>query len=218
MQNSMNSFFPDISFDGEYAQKHWFGFANERCLRLSNLIYLCCTRNPYDWILSFYNVPHHIPIRNLHTLEAFLLNEWITYDDPPNYELLNPWSYCDLAIARGLDTREKLYDWNFETVNSNFRRFYNIFELRKVKLRYLFNLRNIVKNHELIKYEDMLIYRETIMKKLRNKYYLRFINGENHIPVYEDIKKYSMSEKIREIINKNIDWEVENDCGYFMEE
>ena len=56
------------------------------------------------------------------------------------------------------------------------------------------------------------------MKKLRNKYYLRFINEENHIPVYEDIKKYSMSEKIREIINKNIDWRVENDCGYFMEE
>ena len=219
MQRSMDSFFPAVSFNERYGGKHWFGFSEEIYLRFSNHLFLCCTRNPYDWILSFYAYPHCIPIRNLQSLENFLFNEWISYDDPPDYRLPYPWSYSDLDKARAIDTREILYDWNFETLNSGFRRFHNIFELRKVKLRYLFNLKNILKSYELIKYEDMLTSRDSIMKKLENKYSLDPINGEAiHVPIDENKKEYTMTKRVREIINKNIDWEVENTCGYFIKE
>ena len=219
MQSSMRSFFPAVSFNERYGGKHWLGFCDEEYLRFSNHLFLCCTRNPYDWILSFYAYPHCIPIRNLQSLEDFMFNEWISYDDPPDYKLPYPWSYNDLLKARSIDTREILYDWNFETLNSGFRRFCNIFELRKVKLRYLFNLRDIVKSYELIKYEDMLTSRNSIMKKLENKYSLDPINGEAiHVPIDKNKKEYTMTKRVREMINNNIDWDVENTCGYFIKE
>ena len=74
MQRSMDSFFPAVSFNERYGGKHWFGFSEEIYLRFSNHLFLCCTRNPYDWILSFYAYPHCIPIRNLQSLENFLFN------------------------------------------------------------------------------------------------------------------------------------------------
>jgi hypothetical protein len=53
----------NLLYDNQYGWKHGFGFHNpELFINNTSTLFLCLVRNPYDWLLSFFKEPHHVPI------------------------------------------------------------------------------------------------------------------------------------------------------------
>lgn len=179
-----------------FGAKHFFGFYDENIKIESDVIFIGIVRNPYDWITALNRDNHHIPPEN-HGIVNFLSNEWYSID-----HLIRNKTYGE----------ELMEDRDFETG----LRYENIFKMRSKKLHYLYNtMPNIAKNYELIKYEDFCNDPWSIVTEWSNKYHIPM-----KMPIMEPIEKkpYHIEPEIKQIIDKGIDWEIENKLGYFIKE
>lgn len=176
-----------------YGWKHWFGWYSQDIIHDgADTLFLCIARDPYDWINSFYNNKHHVPKENF-PLEKFLLCEWystITAPNSPDYG------------------EELLLDRNWKTG----KRYQNIFELRKNKLEYLFDVMSkIAQNYEFIRFEELCTDHNKILNRIAKKYGLHL--NENYFkPIPQE--HYDLDEEMLKIINDNIDWDMEQKVGY----
>ena len=60
LQKSLSTF--DITNTEFFGHKHFMGFAKpEKIEYTMHTIFICIVRNPYDWLLSFFNYCHHVP-------------------------------------------------------------------------------------------------------------------------------------------------------------
>lgn len=86
--------------------------------------------------------------------------------------------------------------------------------MRSKKLRYLlYTMPTLVTNYELIKYEDFIIDPTNILTEWSKKYDLE-LNSAFMPPIQK--KAYSIPEEIKKIINTEVDWEIENKFGYYL--
>lgn len=132
----------DIKFD--YGWKHFFGFKSLE--GSDDTLFICIVRDPYEWITSFYEKPHHVP-RKLRVSPQHFLNQ-------PFYSIFDKVQGKEIKEDRHIYTKE---------------RYKNIFELRYTKLNFIQNdLPKRVKNYILIRYEDLLENFETTMFLLEN--------------------------------------------------
>lgn len=180
-----------------YGHKHFFGFHDEQIKKTTaNIIFVGIIRNPYDWIIALHNTQHHIPSDN-QDIRSFLTHEWysIQHDKKhPKYR------------------QELMNDRDFETG----LRYKNIFAMRSKKLKYLFETMPLLTpNYELIKYEDLCNDPMNILAQWSKKYGLE-LNPSFMQPIIKE--PYPMSAQTKEIIDKNIDWNIENKVGYFKQE
>jgi len=177
-----------------YGFKHFFGHHTEQIKNKGDhTLFIGIVRNPYDWIMALSRTKHQVPKEN-HDIKNFLANEWYSIFTNPKKD--NHGS-------------ERVDDRDFETG----LRYKNIFALRSKKFRYLYEtMPTIAKNYEFIKYEDLCNDPWSIVTKWSKKYNLPL-----NMPIIKPIKKepYHIEPDIKKIIDDNIDWQIENEVGYF---
>lgn len=146
--------------------KHFFLHYDYPLINKPNILFIGIIRDPITWINSFYKNKWHIPKINSVNLNSFLNNEWYS-----------------------------IYDNNEEIIedrNLDYQKFKNIFELRKIKNNFLiYNVKNLVQNYILIRYEDLYENFENTLTIIQNKFNL--ISKYSH---YKNIEKYKNSNKI----------------------
>lgn len=191
LEESIKSTF-SINITNFLGFKHWMGFERPEKITFWNrgVLFFGTTRHPYDWLNSFFKLPHHVPRQNRNTFENFLLNEWYSVDQ---------------------NKQEILKDRNFLT-EPNCIRYKNIFELRKIKLSYLtLTMPIIAKNYVLTTYEFMTEHHNQFIDLINKRFFL----VKRGIPTTPIIRpKIVLDRNIKNIIDSNIDWSLESIFGY----
>jgi hypothetical protein len=174
-----------------FGHKHWMGFANpSKILYNRQVLFFGIIRHPYDWISGFFNMPHHVPKQNKSNFQNFLLNEWYSVD---KYQ------------------KEILHDRNFNTKPDPIR-YKNIFDLRENKLLFLSEtMPQIAKNYVLVNYEFLIKYQNKFINLISNRFNLL---KKNDPPKPITKNKYLLDPKVKDIIDKNINWDLESTFGY----
>jgi len=201
----------DIPVTWDYGWKHFFGWKNEEIKKQGqNTLFLGIVRNPYDWIMAMHNIKHHIPKTN-YELHNFLTNEWYSVSRNKNTKPSNQIRTAPFfkpKIKQQKVFEEIITDRNLKTKE----RYRNIFELRAVKLDYLYNtMPTIAQNYEFIRYEDLCSQYPTIITNILDKYQINY--SEPSIQI-KDKKPYAISQEVKTIIDTHIDWDIENQVGY----
>ena len=132
--------------DDGYDHRHFFGFQDFKNNEVEDqTLFLGIIRNPIDWIYSFYNNQHYVPTVNS-DLKNFLFNNFYS------------------VKGGGKEGELIKEDLNYETK----QKYKNIFELRKMKNRYLLDIMPTkVKNYVLISYDDLKTNTIEILNKLK---------------------------------------------------
>ena len=208
LKNIIDAHF-NLEVTWEYGWKHFFGFYKDALYRnVTDTIFLCIVRNPYDWLQAMYNQPHHI-------------NGWYSNS---NNSIQNPFNSMRLFLKSEIrsyntpniisDDYKKYFQENIHDRNLLTGKPYkNIFELRKLKLFYLYRLKDIAPHIVLIKYEDLL---KDYMS------FVRHVSITENIPIKENRRVVGVAKKnsydidisIKNLINTNIDWDTEAKFGY----
>ena len=117
-----------LKIHNHQVNKHFFG--QKELPKEDNILYIGIVRHPYTWINSFYKYPYFVN-KNIRNNKYKFLNEEFWSQDGNN----------EITQDRNIFTK---------------KRYKNIFELRNVKLEFLYNrMPLLAKNYVLIKYEDL---------------------------------------------------------------
>lgn len=176
-----------------FGHKHFFGFANPNRITIEmHTIFICIVRNPYQWLLAMYELPHHVPHSKRSSLDNLIDGEWYSIDS---------------------NKSEIIQDRNFNTPKP-YDRYANIFEMRATKCRYMLETVPLfAKNYLFLTYETFTLNHKNIMDIIQNKFNLNQIKAfpESHYPT-----KRNVPENFRLKVNKQINWQIENQMGYFQ--
>ena len=119
----------DVEIVNDYGWKHFFGFND-----LSNsddVLFIGIVRNLEDWINSLSRDKYHLPYEVTQSLDTYLNSPFYSIDSNNN----------EMMVDRNMETNE---------------RYKNIFELRRVKNKFLIEkMPKLVKNYCLITYDDL---------------------------------------------------------------
>jgi len=174
-----------IPITWEFGSKHFIGYNPNDLAASKNCLFICITRNIYDWIGAFYKLPHHVNICMLHNMETFLLQEWTNdvYDN--DYFTKKP--YKNLFELR----KYKL-------------QYLSIF------LPFLVDNLIIIRYEDLISNMDDTInfISNNFNIKKTNKVYGNFIKPRNK-------RAYVLKKNTIKIINDNTDWDTEKFFKYY---
>jgi hypothetical protein len=182
----------EIDITQFFGFKHWMGFANPDKITYwdRGILFFGIVRHPYEWLNSFFNLPHHVPKHNRVSFEKFLLNEWYSIDN---------------------NKQEIMVDRNYIT-RPDAVRYKNIFELRKLKIIYLSEIMPMIaKNYILTTYEFFIRYHNQFIKMVSDRFSLLKKNTPPKSFVKPNI---ILDQNIKNIIDSNIDWSVESIFGY----
>lgn len=200
----------NIQLTWKYGWKHFFGFNNLQ--NSEDTLFIAIVRDPYEWLGSFSRTPHYFKEHVKNNINKFLTSEIASYNlDPKDTKML--------GVKLG---KEILQDRNIYNKKVRYK---NIFELRNMKIKYLLDdLPKLVKNYYFITYENFLARYNTILRRIGTKFNLikrhpNFIPIENHTGSKEHKKfepiKYDLSDDVMNLINKNLNWNIENRLGYY---
>jgi hypothetical protein len=190
----------ELEFSCKYAWKHFFGhYQFDKSNEENETFFIGIIRNPIDWIDSFYNKMHHIPLENRKNMHSFLFNEFYSVYENSNKEIIED---------RNMMTKD---------------RYKNIFQLRYIKNNYLINeMQKLVKNYLLIRYEDLRDNYDKVLEFIEKKFDLKRKNekfkkidtykGNNKTIYYK--KPLELNKKTINLIKENLNKEQENNLGY----
>lgn len=83
---------PIVNHFGDNTSKHFIRYLNWKILSDSHkTLFICITRNIYDWIHGFYKLPHHVSPYVHDTMEHFLTQEWRNEERDYDYISLKPY-------------------------------------------------------------------------------------------------------------------------------
>lgn len=192
----------ELEFSCIYAWKHFFGHYQFNMSNEENeTLFIGIIRNPIDWIDSFYNKMHHIPIENRKNISAFLFNPFYSVYENSSKEIME--------------------DRNILTQD----RYKNIFQLRYIKNNYLINeMPKLVKNYLLIRYEDLRDNYNKVLEFIGKKFNLKRKNEKfKKIDTYKGNNKtiyfkkpLELNKKTINLIKQNLNKEQENNIGYIL--
>ena len=182
----------DLSVTWDYGWKHWMGFNDEKIKNANDTIFFCISRNIFDWCYSFYLKPHHVEHMKELGAYGFLTEEWFSmFREEPL-----------------LGNTEIIEDRNYETNE----RYKNIFELRSMKLKYMYTLKNMQKNTFNLTYENLCNNYDDVMYDIGKTFNLERI--PNSLQVFQSTHKPPFV--LLDLITDKTDWEAELLWGYKM--
>ena len=170
----------DVEITWNYGWKHFFGFIDTS--NSDDTLFIGIVRNLTDWVNSLYRERHHLPRELTQNVDTYLNNTFYSVHD---------------------NNDEMMYDRNMETNE----RYKNIFELRRVKNKYLIKkMPDLVKNYTLITHDDLNANFRHVMKKLKDCGLKIKDNIEFplNISYYKKFKHVSFKKKNNTISKKNI--------------
>jgi hypothetical protein len=175
---------------GFYGFKHFFGWTKPETITYKDkhTLFIGIVRNPYDWIMAMINLPHHVDRFRILNITNLLTTEWYSTD---------------------YHNREMLEDRSFITK----QRYRNIFDMRTTKYRYLSEIMPVIApNYVLLSYDMLLKNYHNYFNIIANRFYLKKVGDvlelENKIP-------YLVPDYIKDIIDYNCDWNLEESLGFF---
>lgn len=132
----------NVTITWEYGWKHFFGFNDLK--NSDDTLFIGIIRNPYTWINSFYREQHHLD-KSFKNINKFLNGEFYSIH---------------------ANNTENMHDRNLYTQ----KRYANIFEMRHTKNKFLIeDMKSLVKNYILIRYEDLIHDFLNTMNKIKEK-------------------------------------------------
>jgi hypothetical protein len=171
----------DVEITWAYGWKHFFGYTD--LSDTDEVLFIGIIRNLYDWINSFYREKHHLPNHLTKNIDRFLTDTFYSID---------------------LSGDEIMEDRNMETNE----RYKNIFELRRVKNKFLIEkMPSLVKNYCIITYDDLTTNFIDIMNKFKNcgLEIKNDIEFPLNISYYKKNKEKIFIKKVNEISKEIID-------------
>jgi hypothetical protein len=166
---------------------------------LNEYLFIVLSRNPYDWVKSMQENPHHAHISLMNkSLNEFIKLPWVSMHD----KILNK--------ENGLYQKKEMF---FERNPHTLLNISNVIELRNLKNQYFINLKNIVPNIKYIRYEDICSDLIEVMNTISEEY---LIYKTNRRTSYSSIPKFEkqIDDESLKFINENINWELEEFLGY----
>jgi hypothetical protein len=196
----------ECQIDWTFGWKHWFAYKgyDDVVIQNKDVIFLGIVRNPIDYFMSFYTIPHHQPIERTKNIETFLLSQFYSVWDTVKSE-------------------EIQFDRKFDGT-----RYKNIFEMRSLKCKYLYDTMPLLSSkYYFIRYEDLKSDPVDILKKIKQKFNLTVKNKEYFIEkryVHRDQifanrvcrENYKVDNDVKNIIKLNLEIEIENRMGYTL--
>jgi hypothetical protein len=172
---------------GDNTSKHFIRYIDWKLLSNSHkTLFICITRNIYDWIHGFYKLPHHVSGNICDSMENFLTKEW--KNEERDYDFISLKPYNNIFEMR----KSKLYYYyNYLPILVD-----NLLIIRYEDL--LVNPENII---------DFISNNFNCIKTTR-KYVPMILPKQK--------KLYKVKDHIRQIINSSADWEAENLFQYHM--
>lgn len=170
-----------IQIHEHQVNKHFFG--HKELPKEDNILFIGIVRHPYTWINSIYKYPYHIDKTLRYNKKLFI-----------NSEIWSKEENSEIMQDRNIFTKE---------------RYKNIFELRKVKLEFLYDkMPLLAKNYILIKYEDLRDDYENTLNFIKNQFNLLTKNDHpKKITTY-----FGRGKLIRD------KFKIDNDYNYIKEE
>jgi len=182
--------------------KHFFAYKgyDDKVKHYSDVIFLGIVRNPIDYLMSFYKNPHHQSVERKKDIESFLLSEFYSI-----------WTVSDEIM---------------EDRKSDGTRYKNIFELRSIKCRYLYDVMpSLANKYYFIRYEDLKNEPANILSKIKDRFNLKTLNKEYYIEtkyVHQNKtienrvckENYDVADDVKKLIYDNLDFEIEKRMQY----
>lgn len=182
----------------EFGEKHFFGWHDAQIAQSKETLFICMTRNPYDWLMALFKHKHHVPFHMAKDTKKFLLEEWYSIHHKPHYP-----SYPNERI-------EDRY-W----VDGS--RHKNIFQMRRRKLEYLyFQIPRLTKNNIFIRYEDLIKNPGELLHNISERFSIEI--SDYSYEAAEEKVPYNIEDDIKQIIDANIDWRVEKLFNYCIDQ
>jgi hypothetical protein len=191
----------NIDITWEFGWKHAFTHKDYPSNVKNNphVLCLCIVRNPYDWIMSLWNQPHHIPYEYRNDFNRFLFDEM--------YSIHKCGTECtDYRNLEG--TRIK-----------------HIFEMIRDILLFMIDvLPTLSHNYNIFTLEDLTHNTIDVLDMFYNSFDVEK-KQDNYILIQDRVKighvatvntHYEISDEIRHVLNSNVDWEVESRVGYHI--
>lgn len=171
--------------------KHFFGWTKPETISYHKLslhtLFIGIVRDPYQWTIAMLNAPHHVHPHRTVNIPTFLTSEWYSTD------------YHD---------KEIMDDRSFITK----QRYKNIFDMRTTKYKYLAEIMPVIApNYVLFSYDTFLKNHDNYLNILQNRFSLKKI-GEAPKPIIKN--SYSVNPEIKDIIDNNLDWTLEQSLGF----
>ena len=202
LENAMTKNF-NIPLTWKFGSKHFFGFNSFE--DSDDILFIGIARNPVDWMNSLFRQPYHLQLNLTKNKENFLNGEF--------------WSFNGIHSG-SKDGKEKMEDRNIYTGE----RYKNIFECRKVKLKFLLDdMSGKVKNYIFIKYEDLRDNYDETLDIINNKFNLQSKRKNNTYKKIEgyrggstkfQINKNYIIEKNEIVNHKDFNKNIEKRIGY----
>ena len=205
----------NIQMTKDYGGKHWFikdhhprGRSNQstdlQCVRslqdCDDTLFVCIFRNPYDWIRSIHNMPHHARNHKNIPFREFIRKPWHSIEHVRRNPFWLP--------------REDQYYFIEEAIN--------ILRLRSIKIEHLLNLESQVQHIYFLRYE-IIAKDNAHLATIANQFQIDLNSSlEGVIPhigrshktpfspvVYPDFQPEDLS-----FINEELDWDLERRVNY----
>jgi len=211
---------PEIGY--KYGWKH--GFTNLKLINANptdQVIFICIFKNPYSWISSMHNKPHHAPQLYFMDFSDFIREEWVCYKGK-SYQIR----------AKNLDKdplrpeEEMTREWNPHTK----KRFESVVHLRNGKnLRFL-RLQKHVEHVIYLQYEELITDPHKVLQQKLKPFNLQLketfkntssYHGKDPKLSFDRLDYYKQKKYMEKInpkdlnyINKILDFKLEKQLGY----
>lgn len=168
----------------EYGWKHFYNYSPSKLASGENTLFVCITRNIYDWIGAFFKLPHHVDRSIAYDLDKFLLSEWKSQVEDNDYLTNKP--YKNIFELRKCKLQ-----------------FFNLFLPLIVDNMIVTRYEDLLVDPEQI---VSFLSNEFHINKTNNKH---DVLTQPHIK-----HPYYLSKNTLDIINQYADWDTENKFGY----
>lgn len=157
---------PEMGFS--FGWKH--GFTNRKKIQSTDtkqVLFICMFKDPYAWISSMHEKPHHAPQLYFMDFSDFIRSEWACYKGK-NYQIR----------AKNLKDNPVLPEEEMmqERDPKSKQRFENVVHLRNAKNRNFLRLRSLTENIIYLKYEDFFIDPAKKLEEILSPYNLDLKN------------------------------------------
>lgn len=225
----------DEDYEGDHTYYSRHNADEEIKLKRSSTLVVSVFRNPYAWAAAMHRRPHHSPNHLRLPMEEFLTSPW-TMERPERDLMFSKIEgpVCQLGYAYNevipcLRTKHDFVERQGKGPNYSARDpqyelrqdgsgkpFNSILDLREAKIENIMSIESWdwVASLEVLRYEDLLTHgTESFLK------YVEEITGTKmqctpSPAAPERLSSYKLEPKIKNLIDKTLDWDIEGMIGY----
>lgn len=191
----------------ELPPEHYLG--DPKCYTFEgtdDYLFIIIFRNPYDWVRSFYDKPHHANTN----IKKLLFSEFIRA----------PW---ELNYKNEVVKRQTAFNPLMDRNPADGTLFKNVLELRAAKIRNMLLIKDRAKNVYYINYETARDNPQKVLKEIENIFMITanstylpviYYKGKEQSGIFKKKKYVFISPQDLEHLNSQLNKDLEKEIGY----